>query len=334
MGSATQSSSPRSATRRAGALWEWLWRSRALDSAYAKSPSSRLSRERLQRAKYAAELADRECRCADPRHRQPALSVAVSLYRQAAYWALLGRSDDAEAADVREVFNGSQYDLARTGLTQHDLALVRAVLTEKTFVHGGEDSVAGLQREADLCRAFVRAVLEDAPDWDEDRAAVVLTERWVRVSAVLLVGFGLWLAIGLGLERAVRGPDLVLGKPWRASSYAFPCHPERHICATAHSAIFFHTQLEDVPSVEIDLGATRSFRRLTVVNREDCCAERAVPLLFEVSNDRLHWREVARRDRLFRDWETRFAAVQARYVRLRVARRSILHLVRVSLHAS
>jgi hypothetical protein len=67
-----------------------------------------------------------------------------------------------------------------------------------------------------------------------------------------------------------------------------------------------------------------------VTNRDDCCLERAVPLVVEVSDDRKKWRTVARRADSFREWEGKFAPLKARYVRLRVDRHSILHLAKVS----
>jgi hypothetical protein len=58
-----------------------------------------------------------------------------------------------------------------------------------------------------------------------------------------------------------------------------------------------------------------------------------VPRVIEVSNDQKNFREVARRTEVFREWETTFPPVTARYVRARVDRRSVLHLVRVTVRA-
>jgi hypothetical protein len=57
-----------------------------------------------------------------------------------------------------------------------------------------------------------------------------------------------------------------------------------------------------------------------------------VPLVVEVSNDRKKYREVARRTEVFDTWTPKFAPQRMRYVRLRVARRSMLHLDRVEVH--
>jgi hypothetical protein len=97
--------------------------------------------------------------------------------------------------------------------------------------------------------------------------------------------------------------------------------------------MFFHTKEEESPWIEIDLGSIQPIARIEVANRDDCCLDRAVPLVAEVGTDRLHWREVARRPDSFRTWDATFKPVPARYVRMRVDRYSVLHLARVSVRA-
>jgi hypothetical protein len=142
------------------------------------------------------------------------------------------------------------------------------------------------------------------------------------------------LAIYSSVQRALRGPDLAAGKPWRASSSAFECKPAQRECGGAHTAIFFHTLQQDQPWVQIDLGSPKKFSRLDVVNRDDCCADRATPLVFEISNDGQQFKEVTRTTEPFDTWDVTFHPVTARYIRLRVDRsRTYMHLVRVSVHA-
>jgi hypothetical protein len=63
-----------------------------------------------------------------------------------------------------------------------------------------------------------------------------------------------------------------------------------------------------------------------VKNRQDCCHERAVPLMVEVAVEKGHFTEVARREQAFDVWDARFTPHTARYLRLTVTRRSFLHL--------
>ena len=312
------------------AVWEWIWRAAALKAARAMPKLSWLGRERLRRARLAAELADRALDPIEPLRAGSSVPLALSLYREAAYWALI---QEAEAPDVpatlADAMDASKFDLAKLAGGADSLAAVRGALAQKTFADTAEDTTDAVRRDAELAQTFVYALIDADIDRD-DRVTSLLVQRWLRVAGaaliVLVVLYGLMSAIG----RAVRGTDLALGKPWRASSSAFECHPQNSECGGARTAIFFHTNEEDSPWVEIDLGEPQTMRRLEVVNREDCCADRANPLVAEVSDDRTKWREVARSTETFREWDTTFDPVKARYLRVRVDRRAILHLVRVS----
>jgi hypothetical protein len=96
-------------------------------------------------------------------------------------------------------------------------------------------------------------------------------------------------------------------------------------------AQLFHTDPQDNPWIEFDLGKPTGVHRIDVENRDDCCQDRAIPLVVELSNDRTSWKEVARRDKDFSTWVARFPATRARYVRLRVPRSTTFHLHAVAI---
>ena len=98
------------------------------------------------------------------------------------------------------------------------------------------------------------------------------------------------------------------------------------VSAGGCNGLVLHTDTEDSPWAEIDLGTPTEVHRVEVVNRGDCCADRAIPMVVELSNDRATWKQVARRDQVFGSWDASFPATTARYVRLRVLKRSVLHL--------
>jgi hypothetical protein len=289
-----------------------------------------LGRERLRRARLAAELGDRALDPIEPLRAGSSLPLAISLYREAAYWGLIQESEAPNVpANLRDAVAASKADLSKLAGGPDKLAAVRVALVDKTFVETAEDPADAVRRDAELAQTFVYGLIDSDIDRD-DRVASVLIQRWLRVAVASVVAAGLLFAAWSGLSRVLQGPDLALGRPWRASTQEFECHPQNNECGGARTAILFHTTEEDSPWVEIDLGAQRTLGRVQVVNREDCCPERAVPLIVEVGDDRTHWRPVARATEAFREWETNFAAVKARYLRVRVDRRSILHLVRVS----
>ena len=133
-----------------------------------------------------------------------------------------------------------------------------------------------------------------------------------------------------GAERAERrGPKtagLAEGRPWKASS-ALPGFPRSGtVMALPVQDFFCHTEEEEGPWVEIDLGSARQVRTVTVGNRLDCCAERALPLVVEVGTDGGKLVEVARRTLPFGVWSEPIRPQLARYVRIRVAGKSYLHL--------
>jgi hypothetical protein len=309
---------------------EWFWRGQALKGAKAAARRSAVGSERLRRARLAAEFAGRMIDPAEPLYDGSALPLAISLYREAAYWALLAQSDSTDPPPLRDLLAGA--DTAKSELNEADVALVKDALGEKTFVQTADEPDEVLRREALACRTFVNGLIRSQHAADRT-VTRVLVQRWLRVGiSLLVVGVAVFAGV-TGVQRAVRGPDLAAGKAWHASSKAYDCKPEEMSCGGAHTAILFHTQEEAQPWVEFDLGAPTKFARVEVENRDDCCQERAVPLVIEVRNDGSEFRAVARTTEVFRNWTATFEAVTARYVRVRVERPSYLHLVGVRVRA-
>jgi hypothetical protein len=309
-------------------LWEWFWRGQALRTAKSTPVPSARARERLRRARLATELGDRAINPTEPLLAGSSVPLALSLYREAAYWALLAHSDDKAAADIREAFAQSRYDFSKSGFDQEQLAEVRSVLVEKNFVQTADEKPETQSSEAELCQRFVHALVDN--DTQEDEVAALLLQRWLRIGVFIVVLGAALFGAKVVAKRAYIGPDLALGKNWRASSKAFDCHPLQEECGGAATSVFFHTNEENKPWVEIDLGAPTSIGRIEVVNRDDCCEERAVPLVVQVGNDQIRWRKIATRKEQFQKWELTFMPIKARYIRLHVGRRVAFHLTRVS----
>jgi hypothetical protein len=146
--------------------------------------------------------------------------------------------------------------------------------------------------------------------------------------ARLIVALAVGLALGFASFAAWRAPhDVLKGRPFRLSSEGARCYPAHQTCGGGRTRIFFHTLEESSPFIQYDLGRTVTLSHVAVTNRRDSgLADRAVPLVIETSLDEKTWHVVARRDYWFEEWLAEFPSTQARYLRLRVARRSILHL--------
>ena len=173
--------------------------------------------------------------------------------------------------------------------------------------------------DATLARGFVEALL-----WELDaptrRVGDLRLQRWIRLGGVVIV----LAALAFGIHRLSLGPNLAAGKPFHLSSNWPPCDAPMK-CAQ----LLFHTEQQDNPWFEYDLGEPTKVHRVEVTNRSDCCSERVVPLVVELSTDHQKWKEVARQTKDFTTWTAKFPAQKTRYVRLRVPRTTVFHLEEV-----
>jgi hypothetical protein len=125
--------------------------------------------------------------------------------------------------------------------------------------------------------------------------------------------------------------NLAKGRAWSTDS-SYQGNPRQGVLARPSQQIFFHTDLEPSPAIHVDLERPRTFSRIRVVNRQDCCSSRAIPLVVEVSNDRVDWRPVLERQLPFSELSAKIPATSARFVRIRVKRLSYLHLTEIGLY--
>jgi hypothetical protein len=299
---------------------EWIFRPAALREARAVLPARDDRRDvALRQARLLLEVARRVTEPGEelPPGAQPA--VLLGLYRDAIYWALAARRTDGGELppDLRALWDASnpQTMAAAPAPDNEESAALRRTL----FDEYDPRSLAVGEADAARARAFADALV-----WDTDaprrRVAWVLAQRWLRVAAIGLV----LLLLVVGIRALSQAPNLAAGRPFRLSSSwsgwaACVAHED---CRT----LMFSTDLDDDPWVEIDLGAAKSIRRVDVVNRGKCCEDRAVPLIIELSTDQKWWTQVARRDAVFGSWTAQFRPKVARYVRLKVLKRSMLHL--------
>jgi F5/8 type C domain len=323
---------------RGSRLLEWLWRGKALQSAREGQSAGRDMTVFATRARIAAEVGGYALDPAGPWASGKAYYLAAGLFAESIGWSLRLASalaDETALADADAV-RPTSHDHLTSLLDKHvalltDAARGRETL-ERTRKHLLErdfetttQHVEDVEQAARELRGVAERLLQSAaaPQGTADR---VMFQRVSRLGGlVLLLGvlFG-----GVGLLRGVLEvrADLSRGKPWAQSSmYEQVCVSPLHHCGS-DKGYFFHTQDEQSPWLEIDLQQNQQFSALHVFNRQDCCAERVVPLVIEVSTDHVHWREVMRKTDVFDEWKPRFRAVSARWVRLRVAGRSLLHL--------
>jgi hypothetical protein len=149
--------------------------------------------------------------------------------------------------------------------------------------------------------------------------------RWIIALAAALVV--LWAATR---SPGLFARDLAEGKPWVASSNwgAFPRTGVMSGDPIPEGR--FHTLEEQNPWFMLDLQSVQDVSAVRVDNRLNCCRERAVPMIMELSVDGTHWKRVAYQRAVFASFTAHFPTTKARYVRLRVDRRTAFHLLRVA----
>lgn len=307
-----------------GHIVEWFWRGRRLREVIRSSPHAGRAVELHTRGVNAIRLA----RFAQPPARMRVGSTAAhacELYRQAIHWFLLSErpatvrltDDAAEGGEASQPQPPSGPDVDGLELSFRELSALPAE-AGVALLRNLRASAELLRRRSELGRAEI------------DR---VWYERLLRTGGALLL---LLLLGALAVFQAARARDereLLRHARWEASSVGdgLGCQSPAQECEESPE-FFVHTQDEAEPWVRFDLGTRRTFSELEVRNRADCCTERAVPLIVEVSDNEQSWREVLRRQDDFSSWKASFPKVTARFVRLRVGRSTNLHLKAVRLY--
>jgi hypothetical protein len=261
---------------------------------------------------------------------------ASELYRQSAYWSLCAlAAPSAELAGTQydeSIWDSLDEQLLTRAAPGERSEVLRTALRSGSFVYFAELPPSEHAAISAELRKLADSLLFKVDERNRALQLVLLERAW-RLSLLVLVA--LLVCGGLIWERKTREArsDLAQGAAWRASSKyeveKLGCTSPEQECPESPS-LFVCTNEEKDPWVEFDLGKNREISRIEVENRRDCCSDRAVPLIVEVSENHKRWKTVARQDVEFKTtWQAKFTPVKARYVRLRVHRVSFLHLARV-----
>jgi hypothetical protein len=273
----------------------------------------------LAQAKLFAEVARRTERPLDALPEGDAQRVLLVLWQEAARAARAAaddpRSVDPPSASTREVLERAAGGAALWGALER--ALERALEEPSAQARLAHEEVAA--RVASFSGFTLR--LADAIERPEREVrrqrATKFAARWLPVAAgVVALVTAAWSLFGPA--------DLTRRATRTLSSELGDC--KRGECGDAT----FHIRHESSPWVRYDFGAQQELRSIAVRNRTDCCYERAIPLVVETSDDGKIWSERVRTERPFVDWSATFRA-RARFLRLRIAGTSYLHLKSVTI---
>jgi hypothetical protein len=234
-------------------------------------------------------------------------AVVLSLQRQLIYWTLVagGRAAAASERDLAGLWPQADHDkLLRAAGGERELEAVRRLLVEMSPVA----SLDATDEDVERVRAFADA-LYDGLAAPRRRVAWLRAQRWLILAGVAAAV----LLVALGVRRLVLGPNMARSAEMKLSSTFAGCSDD-----PSCSRLLFHTYVQDNPWVEFDLGKPKPIQLVDIRNRPDCCQDRQIPLIIEVSTDGSHWKEVARNDKAFAHWTAKLPPTTARFVRLRV----------------
>ena len=168
-------------------------------------------------------------------------------------------------------------------------------------------------------------------DWEKIERLRFL--RWLRIGPVLLVLLVLLVLALRWFNNYQQRSNLAFHRAVTVSSrvdvtYRNPGHlVDGNVTNTA-----FHTTNDDPnPWAMIDLGSVKSFSKVVVYNRVDCCKERQVPMVVEVSTDGVAFERLAERQVTFDVWTAKNLHATGRYVRVRLEGTGYFHLAEVEI---
>lgn len=271
-------------------------------------------------------------------------AIACHLYCQSIYWALrkleaerrgpsVEQASEAPSPEALErLWTAELPESTKATLATRDARLLeqaRHDFCTKSFADfhelPPEEQVRTARRLSQVATELLHASRTTRQQID-----AVWLRRALSLGAVVVVAALVVLGVLWSREKREAERNLAGGKPWHASSAygGYGCKSPQQSCESSPD-YFFHTEEQDRPWIEFDLGKPQTIAGLRVDNRKDCCAERSVPLVVEISRDQQKFTEVARRDQGFRTWRVELEPVVARYVRIRSTRRTMMHLSQV-----
>jgi hypothetical protein len=306
-----------------GRVSAWFWQGRKVIDAKSRIDQKSTQRRLFeQHARLCAEGGDRVARPVAPLRAGPGDRAAALLYRESILASLRALGVDPSAVGDDPVVRACVTDTLPEATSIERLVELVSAPRDAPAV---EQTLRLRHIDTEALASASHALLSyvQKPEAELQNA---LFRRLVRTSAAV---FLLVLAIAFGyhiVEPLVAGPNIAAGKPWRASSDYRGFSAADGVCDGNRTEIFFHTNRETNPWVEIDLGEPTTIQRVDVANRTDCCRDRALPLVVEASLDAKRWQELGRRREPFTTWVLRFAPTSARYVRARALKTTFLHL--------
>jgi hypothetical protein len=197
-----------------------------------------------------------------------------------------------------------------------------------------------LDRLAEERLGALRATARRTTTWlraniDPRGAQAIRTARWVRIGLGIAVVCGV---IAFGLKAAFGVTNVALGKPTTASSRLPGTGPASGATnGEIESNYGVQTTLEDDCWVMVDLQKSYKIHEVRVYNRGDGWQTEGLPILLQISSDKIHWQDISRRDTMYSQtdpWITKPPGMKARYVRLKRPARGYICISELEVYGS
>jgi hypothetical protein len=255
-------------------------------------------------------------------------SSTLALFQQAAHLLALsflaskGQDVAPSSLSLEEAFERLDAILAAEGpAPPAELSAARALLLTPQVLALDLLPPAQADRKTDELQTLVEwlAGLVDVRSQRE-----LKTQRLLRtgLAGVAVVGALVWAGI-----KIFSPPNLALHRPVTSVASSYGTTASAAVDGDRSTSYGFHSVEDDAPWLSIDLGQRILIDKVKVFGRSDCCFDQSIPLVLEISDDGVTYKEVATRTENFSDYNPWIVPCQkagARYIRLRVQRRSYL----------
>ena len=306
-----------------GRLFGWFWQGGTVRESQKQVAAKSHRRTKLERyAMTSTEAGDRILHPVTPLRSGSGEVVSALLHKESIRASLLALGSSVGRLAEDEALRA----LVTRALPQPvSFQRLCELVTEPSRTDEPEGNLRVRSSEAEALAGAARALL-DVARTPERRLQRAFARRLMRTGVAVAL-FALAVMFGAGAAaRIARGPNLAEGEPWRASSAYKGFSAEAGMCDGDKTRIFFHTNREREPWVELDLSEPTLISRVDVRNRRDCCRDRSLPLAIEGSLDGQEWQELGLQTEPFSEWTLEFEPTKARYVRAKALKRTFLHL--------
>ncbi len=235
-------------------------------------------------------------------------------------------SPSLDEADLERLRQVACIREALEGLTQAQQASLLQLLRVN-----GEAGLAELEPKqrrvlASAVKTLLVAIIEPL-EHDESKVGRVLFARFARIAAALVMVGGVVAIIFSLIAGQMSKPNIALKKKVTTSSlFASAGRDTRLLVDGDTTNLGFHTECRPNQTVTVDLGVLHSISSVVVYNRADCCQERAIPLILEVSSDNQKFEKVKEQREQFDKWVVDDIDKKARYVRITNTSNNCFHL--------